>query len=46
MKDKIVAWIKANKWRAAVIVLCLFIVVGGPITYCGGYVKGCNSVEE
>jgi len=46
MKDKIIAWIKANPWKVAVLVLCLFIAVGGPVTYCGGYVKGCNSVQD
>ena len=46
MKDKIIAWIKANPWKLAVIVLCLFIAVGGPVTYCGGYVKGCSSQAQ
>ena len=43
---KVKEWIKANPWKLAVIVLCLFIAVGGPVTYCGGYVKGCNSAQD
>ena len=46
MMDKVAEWIKANPWKFAVIVLCLFIAVGGPVTYCGGYVKGCNSAQD
>jgi len=43
MKDKIIAWVKANPWKFAVIVLVVALVIAAPVSYCGGYVKGCSS---
>lgn len=41
--SKIIEWLKANPWKAAVIALALALVIAAPVSYCGGYVKGCAS---
>ncbi len=46
MKDKIIAWIKANPWKTASIIMVVALVIVAPVSYCGGYVKGCSSASE
>ena len=44
--NKFIAWIKANPWKAAVIVLAIGAIALASVTYGCGYVKGCNKAKE
>ncbi|MFA5423586.1 MAG: hypothetical protein WC374_06970 [Phycisphaerae bacterium] len=44
--SKIIEWLKANPWKTAVIALALALVILAPVSYCGGYVKGCSSQAQ
>ena len=45
--SKIIEWIKANPWKAAVIALAILVVVAGGFGYGCGYIKGgCNAEKK
>ena len=43
---KVLAWIKANPWKVAVIALSVVVVLSGAFGYGCGYIKGCSAAQE
>lgn len=39
--EKVLAWIKSNPWKFAVIVLAVLVLVSGGLGYFIGCVRGC-----
>jgi hypothetical protein len=39
------AWIKANPWKASVAVLAVLVVLSGCVGLGCGYIKGCSDAK-
>lgn len=44
--QKIIEWIKANKLKVAIIILCVALPVAFGIGKGCGYIKGCSDQKE